>query len=439
MIKKIFGVLSVFLLVLACSVDSSDIPTLEVGQEFTDSDIRVLVLDTFAVRVSTFKFDSINTSSSARLLVGQYTDSFVGKVRTSNYFELSAQNYELPEDAELDSIALILGYDRYFYSDTTLVSQINVHLLTEEVDPEEDVFFNTSTLNFDSIPLVTRNYRPEPFDEDSLHISIPTLFGQQIFNLIQGNDINDLEELREIFKGFSLQPGREDNSSVIGFSRDQDRTYLRFFYSIPTEFEDDEESFDLFINPFSLEPNAFNNITSDVSGTVLDQLTDEEIDLSSTDSQDLSYIQAGVGLAVKLEFPNIRKVFEIPGTGTFLNANLQIKPPRSSYGDVLPLRDSLNVSVSNQNNDLTQVLLDSQGGLALGRITGEEEEFNDVIYEIPIGTYIEQKIIEDIIVDDALVLFTEEYNSTVNRIVLQGEENSDFEATLILTYAIYDE
>ncbi|MGB5817947.1 MAG: DUF4270 family protein [Saonia sp.] len=437
--KKVFGVLFTFITILACSVDTSDIPTLEVGQDFTNTNVRLIVLDTFTVKLSTFKFDSINTSSSDRLLIGGYTDEFMGGVRASNYFEVSPQAYDLPDDAELDSVALVLGYDHYFYNDTTQVAQINVHLLTEEVQPEEDFFYNTSTLEFDLDPLVTRNYRPEPFDEDSLHISIPIEFGQQIFSLIQENDINDIDDLLENFKGFSLQPGSGEDASIIGFSRDQNRTYLRFFYSIPTEFEDEEEFLDFSISPSSEEPKAFNSIISDVSGTGLEGLIDQEIDLPSTDAQDLSYIQAGIGYATKVEFPTIRKVFDIPGTGTTLSANLQLKPLRSSYDDTLPLRDSLNVNILDQNNIEVGTLTIQSIAVVLGRITGEQEEFNDVIYEIPVGIYIDEKLNEARIVENSLVLFTEEYNSTVNRIVLQGEENRDFEAKLTLTYAIYDE
>lgn len=426
------------LIFIGCSADRSDFPTLEVGQDFVNSNVRLLVIDTFTVKLSTFKFDSINTSSSNRLLVGQYFDDYVGKVSSSAYFELSPRTYSLPDDAELDSVALILGYDRYFYNDTTLVSQIQIHLLSEEVEPDDDTFYNTSTLKLDSVPLVVRNYRPEPFDEDSLHISIPIDFGQQIFDGIQENDINDIHELRKLFNGFTLQPGSNDNSSIIGFSRGQENTYLRLFYSVPEVFEDDENFLDLVILPTSTLPIAFNRIVGDVSGNVLETLTDQEVDLPSTSSQDLSFIQSGIGYAIKIEFPSIKKIFDVEGTGTVLSANLELKPPSDSYDDLMPLRDSLDVNVLDGNNIIVEQIRNAEGFI-LGRIMGEREEFSDVIYRIPVGVYIDRKLSEEREVEDALVVFTKDYNSTVNRIVLQGEENEDLEAKLILTYAIYDE
>ncbi|WP_299433505.1 DUF4270 family protein [uncultured Aquimarina sp.] len=436
--KKLLGIIITFLFLISCSDREEDIPTLEVGQDFTDSNVRIISIDTFAVELSTFKFDSINTSSSSRLLLGQYQDELFGTIRASNYFELGTFDYNLPDDAELDSIALILGYDRYFYGDTTRVAQINVHVLTDEVKPEDDVFYNTSVLPFESIPTVTRNYLPEPFDEDSLHISMPITFGQNLFDMIREGDINDDEELRRNFKGFTLQPGDADESSILGFSKNQENTYLRFFYTIPGEFGDDEETFDLLINLGGIDPKSFNNIRSNVTGTFLESLVDQEINLLSRDSENKSYIQAGIGYATRIRFPSIRKIHDIPGTGTILSANLQIKPPPETFNDLLPIRDSLFVDIADQNNDLVDRLFNGQGSV-FAIINEENIEFNEVIYEIPVGFYLEQELEEAPIIDNALVLFSQNFNQTLDRIVLEGESSTDFRARLILTYAIYDE
>ncbi|WP_425235619.1 DUF4270 family protein [Ulvibacterium sp.] len=431
--------------IIACSVDASDIPTLEVGQDFTTSNVRVLVLDTFSVKLSTIKFDSINTSESERLLVGKYNDEYLGTIECNSYFELTAATtenatapYTLPDDATLDSVALILGYDRYFYNDTTLVSHINVHLLTEEVEPDDDAFFNTSELEYDSLPLISRRYRPEPFDEDSLHISLPFEFGNNLFRLIQQNDINDNEDLRDNFKGFALVPEKNDNTSVIGFSKESERTYLRFFYSVPEEFEDEERFLDFAINPFPEAPNAFNKIWNFSTDSLLNALSNQEDELPTSRNNDLSYIQSGTGYATKVDFPSIRSIYEIEGTGTVLSALLRLKPLRASHDERTYLRDSLNVNVLDQNNVITRVIRTGEG-IVIGKITGANEEFSDVVYEVPVGVFVDQKLGESIITEDALVLFTKDFNQTVDRIIVQGENNSDFEARLEITYAIYDE
>ncbi|NAS11945.1 DUF4270 family protein [Poritiphilus flavus] len=443
--KRIFLGLFILIGIMACSIDRGDIPTLEVGQDFADSDVRLLVLDTFSVKVSTFKFDSINTSSSDRLLLGQYEDEYFGTVTSSAFFELVAATpedgsarYNLPEDVSFDSIALILGYDRYFYSDTLQASRIRVHELKEEVIPEENDFYNTSTLEFDSIPIAIHDYFPRPFKEDSVHITLPLEFGQQLFDLILENEINDDDELRDFLKGFSLQPGEADDGAILGFSRDQAETYLRIFYSVKDEFEDEEEVLDLVINPFPANPVAFNRIQNNTSSTFLDSLDDQETELLAEAANDLGYIQSGTGYAVKVEFPSLKEIYQLEGTGTTLSAILTLKPLDNSFDDSMPLRDSLNINVLNQNNIIIQEIRNGDG-LVYGRITGEEEEFAEVVYEVPVGIYVDGKLKEIRNEDTSLVLFTQDYNQTVNRALLQAGSHPDFQAELRITYAIYDE
>ena len=291
---------------------------------------------------------------------------------------------------------------------------------------------------FESIPMASKSFFPEPLDEDSLHISLPLEFGQNIFDLILDNDINNDEELREVFKGFSIQPDENDDASVLGFSTSVDRTYVRFFYRIPDEFDDTEETLDLSIREFAQEPKIFNNIQSNVSGTVLDTLTDREINLLSTDSDNRSFIQSGSGYATRIQLPTIKSIFDIPGTGTILSAILEIKPPPNTYNDLVPIRDSLNINIIDQNNTITEQLFFG-GQPVYGIIDEEKEEFNELIYQIPIGVYVDRELNETTIIDDAFIIFPSEFNSSVDRIILEGEESLDFSTRLILTYAVYDE
>ncbi|WP_271770365.1 DUF4270 family protein [Aquimarina algiphila] len=424
------------ILTIACSKEE-DIPTLEVGQDFTSSNVRVISIDTFTVELSTYKIDSITTSSPSRILVGQYIDEIFGITIAKSYMELTPESYSIPNDAKLDSIALILNYDNYFYNDTLKTSSINVHLLKDEVRPEDDVFYNTSTIPYEEAPIATKNYKPEPIREDSLHISIPIDIGQTLFDKIQEGDINDKEELRNELKGFALLPGELDNSSIIGFSTDNTVTYLRFFYTLEdSEFEDDEQTFDLGINVSESFPTYFNNIQSNTDGTFFTTLTDQEINLSSTESNNRSYIQAGVGIITKIQFPTIKKIQEIPGTGTIVDATLRIKSPLQVYSNILPIRDSLFVNNIDQNNNIGNQLANGTNNV-FATIDESDKEFNEIVYEIPIGVYLESEISEAPEIDNGIAIFPQNFNDTVNRIVLEGENSTDFEAQLIITYAIY--
>ena len=92
----------------------------------------------------------------------------------------------------------------------------------------------------------------------------------------------------------------------------------------------------------------------------------------------------------------------------------------------------------NQNNRITEQLLFG-GEPVFGMINEELGEFNELIYEIPIGVYVDRELNETNLVDDAFIVYPPEFGQSVDRIILEGEEGDDFKATLVLTYAIYDE
>lgn len=436
--KLFFSILLLVFFLGACNQEENEIPILEIGDEFTDSNVRIISIDTFEVALSTFKFDSIITSNPKRLLVGQYDDPDFGKVAASSYFEMISLSYSIDNEAVLDSVALILGYDQYFYNDTTQVGRLQVHRLRDDVKPDEDFFFNTTEIDYDPFPIAVKQYRPEPFDEDSLHVTLPLSFGENIFNAIRDGDINNDEELLQEFKGFVLRPGENDNASVIGYSPLGSETFLRFFYTVDGEFGTEELIFDFNINVSLGIGNLFNNIDSDLTNTLFKGLIDQEIELPSSESGNKVYMQSGVGLAVKATFPSIKRITDIPGTGTVISATLQLHPPRNFYNDLRPIRDSISANLADQNNDFIGPLTTNDQPV-FGVLNKEASEFNEEFYEIPVGTYVDAKLNALFEVDDGLIFYPIDYVESLDRMVLNGENNSSFAAKLILIYAIYDE
>ena len=91
-----------------------------------------------------------------------------------------------------------------------------------------------------------------------------------------------------------------------------------------------------------------------------------------------------------------------------------------------------------QNNQITEQLLFG-GRPVYGTINEESKEFDELIYEIPIGAYVDRELNETNFVDDAFIVYPPEFGQSVDRLILEGENSEDFKAVLVLTYAIYDE
>ena len=434
--RNFFLIISAFLLVVSCSTND-EVNTFEVGSGFIPVNARIIQLDTFEVKLSTYRLDSINTSSTGRALVGKYTDPEIGEVAASTYFQLSTTSFNISEDAVLDSVALILGYDNYYYSDTLQVNNIDFHLINEEFDPDsdDDAFYNIHKLSYEETPITTRNYIPEPFTKDSLHVSMTTPLFTELFDAIQNEEIEDQIDLQDRFPGLLLQPKTTDNGSVIGFSTDPAETFLRFFYYIPNELEQEQFTYDLAITSFDEDPASFINIEADNPIADLSALEGQEETVPSANTDDRSFIQSGVGYMSKIEFPSIREIVEIQGDGVVLSAILQIKPTNFNDNEHLP--EELSISVVDLSNNIVETSIANKGNLVAAQRIAIEEEFNEIVYQVDIADYITGKIEEAPILNQSLVLFDPAVNSSVSRVIVDGSSTSEYETKLIINYAVY--
>lgn len=435
--KKIGLLAIVLLMVMACNEDGLTTDFVA-GDVFTDSNIRVVLVDTSTVETSTMKFDSIITSQATRMLVGKYTDPVFGTVQSSSYAQLLPSSYTIDAEAEYDSIVFYLNYDEYYYNDTLQQNSIHIKKLNEQLKPADDTsFYNTSTISYEDDDLGFISFAPRPLQTDSLEIKIDDDFGIALFENLQDKTITDSDEFTEYLKGIVFKPDEADDGSVLGFSITS--SLMRLYFSTSVEDERIQEYLDFTINTSTTPMPFYNQITAEDANTYIESLIDQEINLESSQSENQSYIQSGIGIATRIQFPHIKSIYDIPGSGTILDAVLKIKPAEGSYDDQLPLRDNISVYLVDQNNDLTGQLFTSDGSAIQATLNTDDEEFNDIYYEVYLGSYIEELLQAERETNEALILLPSDYSATVDRFVLNGNNSADYQTTLELTYAIYDQ
>ncbi|MRX64501.1 DUF4270 family protein [Maribacter luteus] len=428
--KNILGIVCCLVLCVSCSDDMLNDSDFVVSETFTESNIRVLQIDTLTTRLSTMKFDSIITSQGSRMLVGKYNDPIFGNMKSSSFIEMVPSSYSIDEDAVYDSIVFILRYDNYYYNDTLVQNTVHIKPLIEELQPADDSdFYNSSIIGFDEEDLGSLTFVPRPLEKDSLAVRLSDAFGSELFDKLQDQTLTDYDEFVNYFHGLTIRPDDSINGTILGFSLSSD---MRLYYSISGETDVEEYYTDFTINTSSSPIPFFNQISADGPNEYLSVLTDNEVNLYSEDSEDQSFVQSGMGVTTRIEFPYLKSVGDIEGQGTLLGATLRIKPKESSYNDNLILRDTLSVYVVDQNNDLL-------GDLGLYAILNKNnEEFNDIYYEVSLSSYLEDLLETDEESSDALILLPSNYNSTLDRFVLDADyENEGTQLELI--YAIYDE
>lgn len=417
---------------LLFNCNSDEITSLSVGEDFTSTNIRVLSIDTFSVELSTMKFDSIITSGYGRLLLGQYNDEYVGTVNASAYLRVHPSSYYMDDDAVLDSVGLILGYDQYFYNDTTLTSSISIHKLEEKMTSENGYLYNTSEFSYDTNSLGSKTFEAEP-NTDSLYVALDYDFGLEIFNDIKDNLITDEESLYQKLKGFYIKPGDTDNSAIVGFNTSD--VYLRFFYTIPEELEDTEYTYDFNIDSESTA--YFNKIQSNVDGLPLEDITSQEYNLPSEGSNNISYTQSGMGYITRIQFPTIKNIYDINDEGTILEAILYIEPVITSYSETHPIPEELSLYTVDQNNYLSSQV-SSSSDYIYAYLETDDSEFNNEVYTMSVLNYLDDKLTEQPEIDNALIMLPSDYNSSINKLLLNDQVGSDYKTKLVITYAIYE-
>jgi len=436
--KKILAIpiIATVLILVSISSCSEDSSTFVIGEDWVNSYTKVYYVDSLTIKASTFKFDSLAVSSTSKLLIGAYSDPTFGLIKSKVFLQLYNATYTLDDDAQFDSIALVLKLNGYYYNDTIPKQELRIYEVEDDIEPndDDDTYYNTTSFNTSSNAIADLNFQFKPNKVDSLNITLSNSFGSDLFEKIQENDINNIDEFYKEYKGLLIEPD-ESNTTVFGFSKE---SYVRVYYSLDNETEEDENYFDLTISA----TNSFHNISSNLENTSFSEIENEDVEIPSYQTNNNSFIQAGVGIATKIDIPNLETIYDIPGTGTLMDANLKISLKKNSSTNYFKTRDSLQVFIiDNKYNPISSIYAyTSSEEVVYGLISSQNDEFSLVQYNIPLKYFLDLKLTETNGENFFLALYSQDYNQSVDRYILNGEDSSDnLKVKLELIYAVYDE
>ena len=412
-----------------------------VGSDYLSINNKVLLIDTLTVEVSTINFDSLVTSNQSRILIGNYTDPILGKVKSESYFELIPDSYNLGSSSDtetinyvFDSIAMILKYDRYYYGDTTKVQTINIHQLTQKVKSniDDDSFYNNSALSYNSISIGSRTFYPKPIGKDSVNIQMDATFGKNLFDKLKNNEFTSSDEFNDYFKGIVIKPSTENSSNVVGFTT---ACVMRLYFKQANSNSEVTYTKDFTIADVSKQ---FNNISLDKTGTILQNLPGSRNKLSSELTNNSAFIQSGTGVACRVDFPFIKQLKYISEKGVIVDAELIIKPIKNSASALYPIKDSLQVYECDHLNRISKILTNSDGSQKLAKLNTTPDEFNENIgYKINIGSFLHQEMTKIYGAKSSLILTFPNIAKGVNRIVLGNQKNAENKLQLKIYYISY--
>lgn len=423
-----------FIVYVSCS---DDLKTYPVGEDFVDSNISIKVIDTFSLKCGTFKIDSIATSSTNRILLGSVIDAYLGRVTSQSYLKLQNTNFNIASTARYDSIGFILNYDTYYYGDTTVTQTYKIHRVIKTIEPDEGLsLYNTSSFPYDNEVLGEISFTPKPNKAtDSLYIPLKYDLGKDIFDKIKDNDINNIDDFEQYFKGVTIIPNTTINSHVLGFQSDSYATLtnnsgMRIYYTIE---DDDNENNDYFIDFNIVSESQFNHIESDRSNTQLDNLDTYETTISSSLTDNLIFAQGGTGISARVEIPYLKNLNKLSENGTILGGKLIFYPQNNSFDENNPLEESLSVYIVDHKNRIIKNL----ENVALLNSEENNEFHENIFYTVDLSLYLEEILNSTYTLNYALMFQLPNYNKTVDRILIEDNNAEDLKMKLHVSYLTY--
>jgi len=418
-----------------------------------DQDYGVVLVDTITVEVSTVLLDSLPTSSKGLLQVGGYDDDKLGTLRAEGYFQIgNGDVWEPSTQAFFDSLVLIVKYSGYYYGDTTAETTLEVKRIQQDFKtyslPQFWIsegqysalyapgsLYNQSAVRCEDTPLGSKTIRPRPSSLDSLIIRLDDNLGKEWLQLAQNKSdtLTDRSKFLEYFKGMGLANNSSNPTCVIGFNTEE--LSIRLYYK---QYEGEQlvQQFQNF--PFASDLFNYTQITSDRSGTPLETLSKENNELSSLETNEEVFIQSGVGIATKVNFPYIRKMIDLKNLLMVNQAQLVIQPLKNSYTKDLPLPQNLTLYETDKSNlPLVQLFADfSLENYQSAYIKTDEEFNNSTGYIFSITEYIQILLSTEGNLDKGLLLMPpeDELGKSVNRVYLGADKEGTYRVKLKVWY-----
>lgn len=424
-----------FLFLLSCA-DEDLVVTM--GDNFIDPQTTVSLIDSISVQMSTFKIDSIATSGSGYLMVGAYSDSEFGIVSSSAYFQLEMPTAIIADEEVFDSLVIKLPYSGISYGDTLKLQTISVHRVLDDIEPkdEETYLYNTSNFLYDESPVGTISVKPRPNFHDELEIRLSNELGLEMLELLRDeeDEISTNIDFLDFFKGLVLVPGAENNV-LLSFFAD---TALNV--ELHTHIIAEEKMENIYEFALSSELTYFNNISSNVSGLSLAGLTSQREELKSTQLNNCAYLQAGLGLVTRVDFNGISKILEEERMNILYKAELILKPVPGTYDEV-SLPQNLLLYTTDKYNNLVSEIVDDNGYSVVADFYYDEYYDETNFYRFDVTDFIYNELSDGFVDPDnglLIMMPSNEFQGSVNRIVFDGRNNSKYRPILNLYYVLYE-
>lgn len=379
MLKKLLAN-TFFLFLIPCIFNACKKVDINFGSQFIDNSLSDIVkVDTFSADISTVYIDSFSTTSTGTTLFGGYKDPYFGRIDTKTFFEVAPPTTTASDFTRsiYDSLYITLKLNKNYYGDTTNPVHIDISRLAEPIIPPSvygdpgSTLYNKNKFSVYPTPLGSTDIVVRPNLTDTIHIKLDDNLGKEFFTKIKSASLDFQNTTNFLNYFYGLRIGSTSNSSAI-FGCTDSASIILAYHNPSLNKDSSRLEF-----PVTNRNLHFINITADRTGTPLQNLGSinqpgKKNVISSTVTNNASYVQSTSGAMVKIRFPNIQDVQKLPNYTKFLKAQLIIRPVINTYNPVYNLPPRLRLSTTTVMNqlgiDLTQVTSNGTGSVQYGNL-----------------------------------------------------------------------
>ncbi|MFT4032868.1 MAG: hypothetical protein QM669_10655, partial [Siphonobacter sp.] len=309
------------------------------------NDLNVVMVDTFTVNLSTVAvLDSFATSSDTSFYIGSWTDANTGTQSYIGYTTPSFPSNTLYARTGItyDSLVMVLPYS-YTYGDTTQNFTLKMFPMTETLI-ETQTYYNIYSAAYSSTALIEKTFLPRKHDVGTLRLRLGDVLGQKLFTALKDRTITDDLTLHEVIPGIAYT-GTPTGNTILGFSINSDRAMLRIYYhendDIPTA-----ETVDI-----TFSGKHFTQVSNDFTGTPLANLVNRGDQVSSTLTDNMSYMVQGNALRTRVTFPYLSQLDYADATWGVNRAELVFQPVRLNLQDNMDPPSAMALYTTNSLNE----------------------------------------------------------------------------------------
>ena len=438
-----------YALAACCFIGCSD-AYMEIGDNWLEVNSRVITIDTCSVDVSSVLLDSIVTSGGNSKYAGSRQSSYWGRTTMSTYMTFKmTEDYEdtsTPEYSEriiFDSLTLYLLPDSTFCGDTMQQMRLMAYRLSEQLELNDDEeLYAHSEFPYASSPLADKTFSPHPLRGRAVELRLSDELGNELLDKVMDGDADteDDEAFQSWFKGLLLTSG-DPAGSILGFHGKDTLCMMKLYYRSQDYAEPEEH-----VLEFQLDTTyMFTHVEHDFSGTSLEQLTDRNEELSSTETGNLAFASGMLGIYTKIGFPYLNNLRSIGTHCKAASAELIVYPKAGSYckANYSSLPPAMNLYVSDENNISTGgAITDSSGEtLQTGSLTYDDMLFpENTYYTYDITDFINDQFGKIGVNRNFLQMIDPDYGYTLDELVIADRySEEECRIKMVIKLAVYDE